>query len=64
MGDVQEHLFDRTPLGDCFLCLPVIFQNVVGKSSLKIISRRLLFYAQAAEFQPAHTTTNCFTGTF
>ena len=43
MGDVQEHLLDRTPLGDCSLCLPVIFQNFVGKSSLKIISRRLLF---------------------
>ena len=55
MGDVQEHLFDRTPLGDCFLCLPVIFQNFVGKSSLKIISRRLLFLCTSCRIS---TSTN------
>ena len=43
--------FDRTPLDDCFLCLPVNSETIFRILLLQSTSGKLVFYLQVAEFK-------------
>ena len=56
--------FDRPPPDGCFLYLSVKFQKFSRTLLLESTSGKLLFYVQVAEYRPAETIKNYFTGAF
>ena len=56
--------FERKPPDDCFLCLPVNLRSFSEHLFYKAPLGNCLFQVPVAEFQPAYTMKNYFTGTF
>ena len=55
---------DRTPLGECFLCLSVNFEKFSEHLFYRALLGNYLFNVQVAEFQRPDTVKNYFAGAF